>query len=91
MIEEKQQQSKVVGVFKNVKVIDKKHIEGGGGRIDEYIIIVQKGDQKVQLQTFGEFSYKALQKGNILDIGYTKDFYIKEIRFVKMEEQHIDK
>lgn len=79
------QKNKIVGTFTNVKVIDKKEDENGR-MSNDYLIMIEKGGQKVQLQTKGEESFNAIQKGNIITVGYNKDFEIQKITFEKMEE-----
>lgn len=81
----RKEQNTVVGTLKGVTVIDKKKEDKGKAYPTHYYILVEKNGQKVQLQTFGEESFNAIQKGNVLDVSYNKDFYILKIKFAKLE------
>ena len=84
---DRKEQNTVVGTFKGVTVVDKKKEDKGKAYPTHYYILVEKNGQKVQLQTFGEESFNAIQKGNVLDVSYNKDFYILKIKFTKFEEE----
>lgn len=85
MKESERKENKITGTFKQVKVVNKKANIYAKSR-NEYIITVQKGDQKVKLTTKGEDAYNAIQKGNVLTVGYNKDFVIQKITFDEMEK-----
>ena len=83
----RKEQNTVVGTLKGVTVVDKKKEDKGKAYPTHYYILVEKNGQKVQIQTFGEESFNAIQKGNVLDVSYNKDFYILKIKFTEFEEE----
>ena len=86
--EQKAIEHKVVGQFNNVLVINKIETGHQRGIENKYYIVVEKNGQKVKLQTRGEESYEALNVGNVINIKYSKNFYIEEIYFPKMRVEN---
>lgn len=76
-------QRQVIGIFKNVKVIKKEKAI----RPLRYYIFVAKNGEKIKMKARGEETYDILQPGNTITVQYSKDFYIENIKFPKMEEK----
>ena len=87
--QEKQAQNemKIVGILEYAQVIKKTHKERTRFSPAEYSIVVSKDNQEIELKLFSEDAYKVLHEGLILNIGYTDEYYIKEMKFPQLESE----
>jgi hypothetical protein len=84
-IKEKKEELKVVGTFKNVKVISKEY-KPCARCVEKWYVTVEKNNEQVQLQLFGEDAYDVLKRGTHVNLKYTKNYFVKEIEFVNFKE-----
>lgn len=80
-------ETKVVGQLENVQVIKKIYKERSKYSPAEYYVVLAKGEEQIQLQLFGEDAYNVLHEGVTVNVGYTDEFYIKEIKFPELEKE----
>ena len=84
--QEKEESKMIVGTFENVEVVGKRYEPCGAKCGDKWYVTIEKNDEQIVLQMFGEDAYNVLKKGNHVNLKYTKNYFIKEIQFVNFEE-----
>jgi hypothetical protein len=80
-IKEEKESHEIIGTLENVTIIKKDTYL----KPLQYRVVVSKGNQQLNLTTHSKESYNVLTEGLVLDIKYSKDYHIEEMKF-KMEE-----
>lgn len=72
--------------IENVTLTEKKDVSEG--RYSNYVFILEKDGQSVQLFVNTQNQYNSFFEGTIVDIVYdADDYYIKDIKIVKLEKE----
>jgi hypothetical protein len=82
-IQEQKESHEIIGSLEDVKIVQKEKYL----RPVRYQVVVAKGDQKLNLLAHSEQSWDALTVGLVVDIKYSKDYHIEEIKLHMGEDK----